>query len=70
MGVRDVVRVRVEGVRKQVDNIYDFITKPVGPFETLDNVVKTFRETNRKSVETLGVRVPFTQRARLGILRR
>ena len=56
--VRKIVDIRVSAIRKQLDNIVEFVKSPKGLFETVDASIKTFREANRELVETLGVRIP------------
>ena len=52
-----LVDIRVSAIRKQVDNLVSFVTKPRGLFETVDTAVKTFREANRQMLKELGIPV-------------
>jgi hypothetical protein len=76
--VKKVVDIRVASASKQLGNVLGFVKEPKGVFETVDSIVKTFRGANRETLEAIGLRLPFTQRAagrvlerlRLPILRR
>jgi len=65
--IRKIVNIRTSALRKQVDNVITLVKQPVGVFETLDTVVKTFRQANRETLEVIGIRVPvgLTERLRL-----
>lgn len=55
MGVLDA---KMRSTRQQLDNIINFLTQPVGVFETIDRMIKTFRESNREALQTIGVSIP------------
>jgi len=48
-----VMNVLSRGVRKEVENIREFITTPKGPFQTLDEMVVDARRTGRELVQTI-----------------
>jgi len=50
-----VVTTRVSSAKRQLENIKTFVTKPVGIFETVDRMLKTFRQANRETLSALGV---------------
>jgi len=51
----EIIRIRVEGIRKQVDALKSFVTEPKGVFETADQLVKNFRQTNRQTLQQLRI---------------
>lgn len=51
-----IVDVRVSSLKRQISNLRTFITEPTGIFETVDRMVKTFREANRQTIQQLGLR--------------
>lgn len=55
MSAVDIV---VRGAKQQVGNVIDFVTTPVGPFETVDKMVKNTRNTARSLLRQVGVRAP------------
>lgn len=55
--IRKAIDVRVEAVRKQLRNVGDLITEPVGVFQTLDKMITTFRTANRDMLQAFGVRL-------------
>ena len=69
MGVKEVIDVRKSSIRKQIDNVYEFVTTPKGIFQTLDEAVKTFRQANRDTLKAIGLTLPFMSRVR-GMVRR
>jgi len=54
-----VVDVLIRGARREIQHVIDFATTPVGPFETVDKMVKTARQTVRDVASEVGVRIPF-----------
>jgi len=54
--VSRVVDMRISSLKRQVDNIRTFVTEPVGIFETVDRMVKNFREANRQTIQAVGLR--------------
>jgi len=59
----EVVQKRIVYAKRQVNNLKDFITRPVGVFETADRVIETFRRANR---ETLSAILGYGSRAYIG----
>lgn len=51
MPLGEVVDIRKRALQKQAQNVMSLIRDPVGLFETLDEMIRTFRSANR---ETLG----------------
>jgi len=62
-----ILNIRLEALRKQVDTVAKLVAEPVGVFQTVDTMIRTFREANRKTLEAIrpGARVE----KREGILR-
>ena len=48
-----VVDVLMRGVRREVENVKEFITTPKGVFETLDEIIVDARRTGRELVQTV-----------------
>ena len=72
-----VVDVLARGVRREVENVKEFITTPKGVFQTIDEIIVDARRTGRELVQTvrpglLGQRVDLIPRVRrrIRILRR
>jgi len=72
-----VVDVLMRGVRREVENVKEFITTPKGVFETIDEIIVDARRTGRELVQTvrpgvLGQRIEPVERLRrrIRILRR
>jgi len=72
-----VVDVLMRGVRREVENVKEFITTPKGVFQTVDEIIVDARRTGRELVQTvrpglLGQRIDLIPRVRrrIRILRR
>jgi len=50
-----VIDVARKGVRSVANALVEFVTTPKGPFETVDEIVKTTRETARDVLKTVGL---------------
>ena len=48
-----VVDVLMKGVRREVENVKEFITTPKGVFETLDEIIVDARRTGRELIQTV-----------------
>lgn len=57
-----IVDIVTTGVRSQVENVRALLTTPVGPFETVDKMIRQTRTTGRQVIQTAGVRVPAAPR--------
>ena len=53
--MQEAIETRIRGARKQLDTLTAFVTEPKGVFQTVDEMVRNFRETNREMVRELGV---------------
>lgn len=61
-----IVEIVKSGARNQANTLVSFLTTPVGPFETVDRMVKNARSTARQVFQQTGVRAPgVLQRFRL-----
>ncbi len=49
----EVVKIRIEGVKRQIDTLASFVKEPKGIFETADAIVKNFRNANRETVKAI-----------------
>jgi len=56
-----VVSTRISSAKEQIENIRTFLTQPVGVFETVDRMVRTFRRANKETLSVIGVRAQITQ---------
>lgn len=56
MSLAEVIDIRKRSIKRQIDNIIEFVTTPKGVFETVDEAVKIFREANRETLRALGIR--------------
>jgi len=61
----EVVRLRLESARRQVETVTQFVTTPKGVFETLDEMIRTFRTTNRETLKALKIPVFGEKRRRI-----
>jgi len=55
MSMPKIIKTRQVYVRKQIDNVRSFITTPKGVFETIDEMIKTFRSANKATLRNLPV---------------
>ena len=53
MGVVDALTKRVDYAERQIDNVMAFVTEPRGVFETVDTMIKTFRQANKATLSAL-----------------
>lgn len=64
--VSSILEIKMSSARRQLENVKSLITQPRGVFETVDEMIKTFRSSNRRIMETVGVKIPTS----LQVLRR
>jgi len=57
-----IVNALMRGVRSEVQNVKSFVMTPIGPFETVDAIIKDARRTVREVAGAVGVRQVFGQR--------
>lgn len=50
-----VINVRVDGIKRQISTLKDFIKEPRGVFETADKVIRNFRYTNKETLRELKI---------------
>ena len=57
-----VIDVLSRGIKREVENIKEFVTTPKGIFQTLDEIIVDARRTGRELVQTVRPRVLRGQR--------
>ena len=63
---RNIINAITRGMRNEVRNIKTFVSRPVGPFETIDAVVKDARRMVREVGGSVGIKKMFNQFNPLG----
>jgi hypothetical protein len=58
MAVTEIPSIVLGGVRRQVETVTQFLTEPVGVFETLDRIVRNTRRTVREVMESIKLPTP------------
>ena len=64
MDMSAVVDVLARGVRREVENVKEFLTTPKGLFQTLDEMIIDASRTARELAQTVRPRVLLKQRLR------
>lgn len=59
-----VLEVLMSGVKKEAQNVKDFVTTPKGIFETVDRIVIDARSTVRQAAGAVGIRPVLGQKLR------
>jgi len=55
---QEVIKTRMRYAQKQVMNVKEFLTTPKGVFETLDEIIKTFRRANKETLKAIPIKLP------------
>jgi len=51
-----LIAIRKTSLLRQIDAIRTFITTPVGVFQTIDQMITTFRTANKESLKAITVK--------------
>ena len=50
-----IIEARTKALQRQIQSVKSLILEPRGVFETVDNMIKTFRYANRETLRSLGI---------------
>lgn len=66
----NIVDVRIKALERQIDILKSAIAQPRGIFETIDDMVKTFRMANRETLAALGISTGAVAAGQLGLVKK